>query len=99
MAGSQPRPTAQNNVACDAQQIVSNTQPSPRRANRTHQCSEDFNARAYSSHAVSGWTPSLPLRVLYRTLNSQLRRLIPKARVQCLKNETAHAVDSQTRAE
>jgi hypothetical protein len=28
------------------------------------------NARTFSTHAVSGWIPSLPLRVLYRTLCS-----------------------------
>jgi hypothetical protein len=27
-----------------------------------------FNASAYSTHVVSGWTLSLPLRVLYRWL-------------------------------
>src|ERR1700674_4100858 len=51
----------------------SNTQLCLRRVNHTHQCSEHFNARTYSTHAVSGWTPSLPLRVLYRPLYSQWR--------------------------
>jgi hypothetical protein len=27
---------------------------------------QDFNANAYSTHAVCGWIPSLPLRVLYQ---------------------------------
>jgi hypothetical protein len=41
--------------------------------NHSHQCSEDFNVRTHSTHAVSGWTPSLPLRVPYRTLCSAWR--------------------------
>src|SRR5882724_3688817 len=38
-----------------------------------------FQREHLSTHAVSGWIPSLPLRVLYRTLYSQWRGTEPGA--------------------